>query len=199
MKDNKTLANEMKQKNEVALGVFMQQNRDWVHSKAYSILKDHQDAEEATLDVFSKIWRKVHLWDDSKSTFNSWFGTFVKYTILDAYRIRKSFSERTPWFCFEGDPDVASIPIADPNARQPLDVLIEDEVSDRILDMIALSFDDINPNHRLAWRLRAIEKYSIPEIMRIMNTKRAGTVKVWIYRCKQKLKENMANLMEDLR
>lgn len=197
MKDNQTLAFEMKDGDETALKTFMAKNRGWVRQKAYLMLKNEQDAEEATLDVFSKIWQKVHMWRETRE-FNSWFGVFVNNTIVDAYRARETLENKAPWFFFDGDPDIASIPAIDPHSPEPVDIIIRAEDADRILDALAVALEGIRPHHRLAWRLRVIEQYSIPEVVRIIgNGKSEGTVKVWIHRCKEKLQERMAHLLKD--
>ncbi len=48
------------------------------------------------------------------------------------------------------------------------------------------------PNHRIAWILRHLEGCSVAEISRILNRK-DGTVKTWIFRCTQELRQILVN------
>jgi RNA polymerase sigma-70 factor (ECF subfamily) len=48
------------------------------------------------------------------------------------------------------------------------------------------------PNHRIAWILRHLEGCSVAEISRILNRK-DGTVKIWIFRCTQELRQILVN------
>ena len=49
------------------------------------------------------------------------------------------------------------------------------------------------PNHRIAWILRHLEGCSVAEISRILNRK-DGTVKTWIFRCTQELRQILVNI-----
>ena len=89
------LATQAKQGDEAAFSQLFDKHYNWVYSKAYRILKDHHDTEEVSLDVFTKVWQKLHndKWDPNKGSFQAWLNIVARNTIIDAIRKRDRIRE----------------------------------------------------------------------------------------------------------
>ncbi len=67
--------------------------RDKVYGYLLSHVRNPQDAEDMTSDVFVKIYEKLDTFDESKASFSTWVYTVTRNTLTDFFRTRKSFSE----------------------------------------------------------------------------------------------------------
>lgn len=179
------LATQVKQGNEAAFRQLFDKHYEWVYSKAYRMLKyQHQDAEEASLDVFTKVWETLQddKWDPNKGSFWAWLNKLAYHTIVDAIRKRERIRESV--LTYEEQDDLPLNEFMD-DTHGPDELMIvqeAQEILERALEQITKS------NHRIAWILRHLEGCSIAEISHILNTKE-GTAKIWIYRCTQELRQ----------
>lgn len=64
-----------------------------VYSMAYRVLGNGPAAEEATQDVFMKLWERADQFDPSKGRLTSWLLTVARRTAIDLYRKQ---ARRTP-------------------------------------------------------------------------------------------------------
>jgi RNA polymerase sigma-70 factor (ECF subfamily) len=53
------------------------------------ILRDRQEAEEATVDVFSQVWRQARSYDASRGTVSAWILTLARSRAIDHLRSRQ--------------------------------------------------------------------------------------------------------------
>lgn len=60
----------------------------------YSILLDHQGAEDATQDVFVKVWHKGELWQPGDASFKTWVLTLARHHCFDILRKLKSDNKK---------------------------------------------------------------------------------------------------------
>lgn len=167
-----------------------------VFERARHLLKNHEDAEDATQEVFFKAWEKRSKYDPAGGSFVGWFLILAERTLLDAYRKRKRQHQievttlETP---FNQDDEILTLSeiLAD-TTTSALDALVTEET----LEIIESVLLEITPAFRLTFYLHFFEGYSYAEIARIMASKQS-TVKVRIYRTRQKLLtilgETMAN------
>lgn len=176
----KTLAEEG---DEVTFGQVFDKHYKWVYSRAYRMLKDHGDAEEVTQDVFIKVWQKLSKRDTEQGSFQAWLNTVARNTIIDIIRRRK----RHPIALFDGLSEDDERPLIEhedprPGPERQLEAQESQELIESSLQLIT------NPNHRIAWILRHLEGYSMPEIARILKRKE-GTAKIWVHRCQKELRK----------
>jgi len=179
------LATLAKEGDEVAFGQLFDKHYKWVYNKAYRMLGDYRDAEEVAQDVFIKVWQKLSKWDTEQGSFQAWLNTVARNTIIDAIRKRN----RDPIVSFDGSPDDDERPLHEyedprPGPEKQLEAQEARDLIESSLQLVT------KPNHRIAWILRHLEGYSIAEIARILERKE-GTVKIWIFRCMQELREIM--------
>ena len=75
-----------------ALAEFYDASSAKVFGLAMKILGDRAAAEEATLDVYTQIWRRISTYDAERGTPGSWLMTLAKHRAID--RFRSSYLER---------------------------------------------------------------------------------------------------------
>ena len=170
-------------RDEAALGKLFNKHYTWVYNKVYLILTNHQDAEEVAADVFITVWNKSDKWDPKQGRFSWWLSTVAYNAAIDLIRKRGRIQEDLipdP----PGDGKDPFDPYPDP--RPGPDREVEAAEIRRILED---ALEQVTkPKHRAAWVLRHLEDYSIKEIVVMLNAKES-TVKVWILRCKEELRQ----------
>lgn len=181
------LATLAKEGDEIAFSQLFDKHYSWVYSKAYRMLGNYQDTEEVTQDVFIKVWQKLKKWDTAQGSFQAWLNTVARNTIIDAIRKRDRIREAP----LSGQPDDDEVPLSQyedprPGPDRQLEAREAQELLESALALVT------KPNHRIAWMLRHLEGYSIAEIARILDRK-DGTVKIWIFRCTQELRQILIN------
>jgi RNA polymerase sigma-70 factor (ECF subfamily) len=75
-----------------ALAEFYDASSAKVFGLAMKILGDSAAAEEATLDVYTQVWRRISTYDAERGTPGSWLMTLAKHRAID--RFRSSYLER---------------------------------------------------------------------------------------------------------
>jgi RNA polymerase sigma-70 factor (ECF subfamily) len=60
-----------------------------VYSVTYRVLGNQQDAEEATQDVFLRLWDKAEQFDMERGSFSAWLLTIARRVAIDRLRKRK--------------------------------------------------------------------------------------------------------------
>ena len=72
------LATLTKAGNEEAFRSLFDKHYNWVYSKTYRMLCNHQDTEEISLDIFMKVWQKIGKWDTVQGSFQAWLNVVCK-------------------------------------------------------------------------------------------------------------------------
>lgn len=180
------LLKRIQKRDELALSDFMDRNHEWVFGYAMGYLKNFQDAEEATMDIFQHIWAKPKQWNPEKGTFNSFFGTIVRSRVTDVYRKKVSHAEKIQKQTAVMTDDY----LLDRVARQDEDMAFNLE-REELHDAIVRALETVEePKHRLAWVLRHFEGYSQKDVARIMDAS-VGSIKIWIFRCKEVMRKSL--------
>ena len=158
-----------------------------VFERARHLLKNHEDAEDATQEVFIKAWEKRSKYDPAGGSFVGWFLVLAERTLLDAYRKRKRQHQievttlETP---FDQDDEVLTLSeiLAD-TKPSALDALVAEET----LEVIESALLKMTRLYRLTFYLHFFQGYSYAEIARIMGASKKETIKIRIFRARQKL------------
>lgn len=135
-------------------------------------VKNEIDADEITVNVFSKVLNKLDLYDPNFQ-FKTWVLTIAQNTVIDFWR-RKNRESEDAVNSFEE--------IRDQFARSPEELLISEEEQKQILAVIAT----LDLNYQEIIRLRFFEEKSIKEIAEELNLTVSNT-KVRIMRAKKVL------------
>jgi RNA polymerase sigma-70 factor (ECF subfamily) len=116
-----------------------------VYSLSYGVLRNAEDAEEATQDAFLTLYRKIGTFDESKKFF-SWFYRVALNVAYSRARRRRStpmvsLEDYLPRFRDDGHPVRGEIPARVPNIE---DETIARELAERAEEFIA----ELPPSYR---------------------------------------------------
>ncbi len=167
---------------ESAFRLLYDKHYNWVYSKIYRMLSNHQDTEEVCADILFKVWRKIDKWDTDQGSFQAWLNVVAKHTIIDAIRKKERIRETLLSMEDEADVPLSEYEDSKPTPDKQLEAQEAQEILEQALQQVT------KPNHRAAWVLRHLEGCSIAEISQGLQRKE-GTVKIWIFRCTQELRQ----------
>ncbi len=137
-------------------------------------VKNENDADEITVNVFSKVLSKLDLFDP-QFQFKTWILTIAQNTIIDFWR-KKSRENQDPTENLEE--------VKNQFAKSPEELMISDEEEKNILKTI----ESLDENYKDIIKLRFFEEKSIKEIAEELGISVANT-KVRVMRAKKVLGE----------
>lgn len=148
-----------------------------VFSIASQVLGDRQEAEEATQDVFTKIWRLARSYDKRKSSVKSWIVMLTRSASIDKLRKRS----RRP------DADTRrTLDVFDYQSQEPESMRSEATGSATLA--LKESLEMLRPEYRASIELAYFKGYSQKEIAAALKMPE-GTVKSHLRRGLVKLRE----------
>ena len=180
----------------VAFESLVKEYQKMVYNVAYKILKDREDAADATQEAFIKAYKAIDSFrQDSK--FSTWVCSIVTNTCYDI--LRKSKRNKTQSLYFEHDEQEQKIPLPDNNDNvNPLKVTTNSELRRYLLEAIS----SLDLDQREVVILRELNDYSYQEISKELDIS-IGTVKSRLSRARikiiEKLREQPELLPYDLR
>lgn len=151
-------------------------NRFWLDVFSFILKKiqDENDADELTVNVFSKVLNKLDLYDPNFQ-FKTWILTIAQNSIIDYWRKKSRDTENSINDLHE---------VKNSYAKSPEELLISEEEQDKIVQII----EGMDANYREIIRLRFFEEKSIKEIAEELDISVSNT-KVRIMRAKKILAE----------
>lgn len=151
-------------------------NLFWVDVFSFVLkkVKDENDADEITVNVFSKVLNKLDLFDPSFQ-FKTWILTIAQNTMIDFWRKKSRESE-------DATDDLHEV--KNHFAQSPEELLISEEEQAKILKIV----ESMDSNYQEIIMLRFFEEKSIKEIAEELNLSISNT-KVRIMRAKKVLAE----------
>lgn len=147
-------------------------NLFWVDVFSFVLkkIKDETDADEITVNVFSKVLNKLDLYDPNFQ-FKTWILTIAQNTVIDFWRRKSRENE---------DATDELQDVRNQFAKSPEELLISEEEQKKILKIV----ESMDANYQEIIRLRFFEEKSIKEIAEELNLSVANT-KVRIMRAKK--------------
>ena len=154
-----------------------------VYSFALQSLRRREDAEDATQEVFLKLWRTLGTWRDEASV-KTYIMRIARNTVIDMIRRRNAHP-------------TDSLTVEDDDGEESqLDIADTDTTSDPAADYarreqiaeVRRAIDELEPEHREIIILRDINGLSYAEIAESTGLY-PGTVKSRLSRAREKLKE----------
>lgn len=169
-----------------ALAEVMAKYHQRVFNTAYNIVKNHNDAQEITQDVFFTIYRKLDTFKGHSSFFTWIYRITVNYAFMKLRSRRKQvhipIDEVTK---HDGDELVLTAVI--PDKRKHADAqLVEKEFMSQVLKNI----DALPGKYRVVFQLRDLQQYSNEEVGQMLNLSVAA-VKSRIHRARLFLREKL--------
>ena len=181
MKDEKLLALILKATEKDQKAQTQLINIFWIDVFSFVLkkVKDEIDADEITVNVFSKVLNKLDLFDPNFQ-FKTWVLTIAQNTVIDFWRRKNRENENSSDTLHE---------VKNQFAKSPEELLISEEEQKKILKII----ESMDSNYQEIIRLRFFEEKSIKEISEELQISISNT-KVRIMRAKKilakLLKEN---------
>ena len=154
------------------------QHREAVYRAAFWILKDPEEALDATQEAFLRAFRHIDRFD-GRSSFRTWARRIATNTALDRYARRKRERERSHAM----GPDQV---VEDPRGEDVDAALLRDERKRLVREAI----ETLPPAQRSAVVLRDVEGLSYAEIGEVLGIPR-GPVMSRIYYGRASLKEKL--------
>lgn len=141
-------------------------------------VKDENDADEITVNVFSKVLSKLDMFDPHFQ-FKTWILTIAQNTVIDFWRKKNRENEDA----IENLDEVKN-----QYAKSPEELLISEEEQKKIIKII----ESLDANYQDIIKLRFFEEKSIKEIAEELGISVANT-KVRVMRAKKVLAELLKN------
>ena len=144
------------------------------------MLRDVEDAEDATQQAFTAAWRNLDKFRGD-STFSTWMTRITMNESLSVLRSRKrafvELEDNTTESHEEAQPVFAC------NGENPEEALIRKETS----QLLHMSMSHVKPVYRMAMQLRLVNDMSVEEIAGRLKMP-VNTVKVHLFRGRQSMK-----------
>ncbi len=160
--------------------LLIERHKDYVMSVCVSVLKNTQDAEEASQDSFIKAYKKLTSFDKT-SKFSTWLYRIAYRTSLDHLRKRKR-----------------TVNIEDHSAQ----LKEEDRVHSKLLDeerfgILQSVIETLDEEDRTIIRLFYFEEMQVRDLAKITGLKE-NNIKIKLFRIRKKLKERISPELKKL-
>jgi RNA polymerase sigma-70 factor (ECF subfamily) len=165
-----------------------------VYSLAMRLLRQEQDAEDATQQTFLSALEHLNRFR-GEATFATWLFRIATHAALKIIRKRRGLKTVSLEAATEGTDGADSIPhpefIAD--WRQSPEALVQKHEIRRLLDEALSQLDE---KHRLVFLLRDVEGFSVKETAKALGLSEANT-KVRLLRARLQLREHLTRTLGD--
>ena len=146
--------------------------RQPIYKYCYQILKNKDEAEDATQEVFLRAYTKLDTYDD-RHKFSTWLYSIAFHYCID--RLRKRQFQLISW-----DGMAAWQHLPDQNSPQPECAVIETETIQDVQELL----NTLSPEHRQAVFLKYWQCMSYQEIAETLNTT-VSAVKSRLFRARR--------------
>ncbi|GGJ03932.1 sigma-70 family RNA polymerase sigma factor [Neoroseomonas lacus] len=174
--DLSTLLTSVAEGDRAALRAVYERQSVRLFGVANAILRDRDTAADALQDAFIRIARRAAQFDATRGAPEAWLGAIVRHAALDIIRAR---GREVP----TDDPALGDQAVA-PEAEERLSASVEGQ-------RLRHCLDGLEPKNRDGIILAFVHGLSHPQIAERLGTP-LGTVKSWIRRGLQSLKECLA-------
>ena len=184
--DNRILAELMRRAasgEDAAFESLVRHFEGMVYAFALQSLRRREDAEDATQEVFLKLWRSLATWRDEASV-KTYIMRIARNTVIDMIRLRNSHPTDS-LTVEDGDGDESQLDIADTDvsSNPTADFARREQIKE-----VRRAIDELPPDHREIIILRDINGLSYDEIAEATGLY-PGTVKSRLSRARNNLKE----------
>lgn len=160
---------------EDAFSQLYDRHRQRVYSTVYRIILDVGEAQDATQEVFIKLYRSLSEWNPRKAKFTTWLYRLAANHAIDCWRGRRRRLELPPSSTAEWE-ILGERPIVD-GSPSPLGMLEGKEVVERIRRCV----EDLPDLQKKVFLLRYFQDLKLEEIAEMEDCS-LGTVKTSLFR-----------------
>jgi RNA polymerase sigma-70 factor (ECF subfamily) len=185
--DDEMLVAQFKSGSQKAFDELMKRYERRIFGYLLRSVRNYEDAEELTLEVFFKAYRALNSWEP-KAKFSTWLYTIASNLSIDYHRSKS----RQPVFTFE-DEDVIETRLVATDISSNPEKHLEDKERGRI---IREAVDELSSKQKAVFMLTRYEGLQIREVAETLGIAE-GTVKIHLHRAMKKLQTLLRPLWEN--
>jgi RNA polymerase sigma-70 factor (ECF subfamily) len=161
---------------EEAFSQLYDRYRQRIFSTVYRIVQDTAESQDATQEVFIKLYRSMSEWNPSKAKFSTWLFRMTANHAIDCWRSKRRRLESQIPNDSDGEP-VKDIAVDEAVLSSPLGALEQQESIARIRKCV----DGLPDLQKKVFHLRYFQEMKLEEIAK-MEECSLGTVKTSLFR-----------------
>lgn len=85
---NKSTIRELKEGDKEAFNIIFSEYKDVIYYFCYHYLKNYDDANDCTQEIFLRLLQKIHMYNEKESSFYTWFISLSRNYILNFIKIK---------------------------------------------------------------------------------------------------------------
>ena len=187
MIDDEMLVAQFKSGSQKAFDELMKRYQRKIFGYLLRSVRNYEDAEELTLEVFFKAYRALGAWEP-KAKFSTWLYTIASNLSIDYHRAKA----RQPIFIFEDEETIETKLVATDISSNP-EKQLEDKERGRL---IREAVDELSAKQKAVFMLARYEGMQIKEVAETLGMAE-GTVKIHLHRAIKKLQTLLRPLWEN--
>ena len=187
MIEDEMLVSQFKSGSQKAFDELMKRYERRIFGYLLRSVRNYEDAEELTLEVFFKAYRSLASWEP-KAKFSTWLYTIASNLAIDYHRSKS----RQPIFMLEDEETIESKIVATDIYSNP-EKQLEDKERGRI---IREAVDELSSKQKAVFMLTRYEGLQIKEVAETLGMAE-GTVKIHLHRAMKKLQMILRPLWEN--
>jgi RNA polymerase sigma-70 factor (ECF subfamily) len=185
--DDEMLVAQFKSGSQKAFDELMKRYERRIFGYLLRSVRNYEDAEELTLEVFFKAYRALGSWEP-KAKFSTWLYTIASNLSIDYHRSKS----RKPVFMLEDEDVIEKRLVATDISSNP-EKHLEDKECGRI---IREAVDELSSKQKAVFMLTRYEGLQIKEVAETLGLAE-GTVKIHLHRAMKKLQTILRPLWEN--
>ena len=187
MIDDEMLVAQFKSGSQKAFDELMKRYERKIFGYLLRSVRNYEDAEELTLEVFFKAYRALGSWEP-KAKFSTWLYTIASNLSIDYHRSKA----RQPVFILEDEETIETKLVATDISSNP-EKHLEDKERGRL---IREAVDELSAKQKTVFMLTRYEGLQIKEVAETLGMAE-GTVKIHLHRAIKKLQTLLRPLWEN--
>ncbi|MDE0084846.1 MAG: sigma-70 family RNA polymerase sigma factor [Candidatus Poribacteria bacterium] len=185
--DDEMLVAQFKSGSQKAFDELMKRYERRIFGYLLRSVRNYEDAEDLTLEVFFKAYRALDSWEP-KAKFSTWLYTIASNLAIDYHRAKA----RQPVYVFE-DEDVIEARLVATDISSNPEKQLEEKERGRI---IREAVDELSSKQKAVFMLTRYEGLQIREVAEALGMAE-GTVKIHLHRAMKKLQTLLRPLWEN--
>jgi len=169
---------------QAAFRLLVERHQDFVFSMAFRVLRSREEAEEVAQDVFVKIYRTLHTFEQ-RSGFRTWLYTITYRAAIDKFRLLKAPQTSL-------DDERSALQIAERPESGPAN---QSQQSD-LRAQLQLALKRLKPEDAALIELFYLHEQSVKDIVDITGLS-LSNVKTKLHRLRETLKEELMHLLKE--